>query len=527
MPRFVAESLTQNGLAVRRDGSSVVAVFAGGKICEATLPPGDGVIPEDAWECGTPLEGETFTDLLETPEGRLSLASVGSGVFEQTESGWRRLPGELAEMHAVLGLEPSPSGGTWVIGWRDRWRVEEDVSGGTPVVVERLGTAHGIPNWQNGSQRLEETDGTIWVPLYSGLVRVPAEARLQADAAPSVTLTSLIADGRQVASTEPLELRHGGHSLEIRWSALSFRDPSRVRYRMRLDADPEWSVLNQPFLRLAGLGSGSHRVELGASLDGQTWSDRPAVVEFDVREALYLQAWFVVMMIALVLAVLYVAYRVRLAHLLRLERQRTRIAMDLHDEMGAGLGSAGLLVGLLGELDLDEEERQRIGERATEQIRDLGDSLSDIVWSLRPGTETLDVLLLFLRQRAADLFPAGGGTRVTVDAPEPCPELPLNLAQRRNLQWIAVEALHNAARHAGASRVIVKLSPAGGEVWTLSVRDDGKGLSDQDSRGDDPTSGLGSESMQRRANEIGAKLSVRSAPGEGTEVSVRFRPGRR
>jgi signal transduction histidine kinase len=285
-------------------------------------------------------------------------------------------------------------------------------------------------------------------------------------------------------------------------------------------------VLNQPFVRLAGMSAGRHRVELGASLDGRTWSEPAAVVEFVVRPAWYRRTWFVLLVFAAVSLALYVVYRVRLTQLLRLERQRTRIAMDLHDEMGSGLGSAGLLTGMLAEMDLDERERKQIAERATEQIHDLGESLSDIVWSLRRGAETLDALLLFLRQRASDLFPTGAGTTVSFDAPDPCPELPLSLAQRRNLQWIAVEALHNAARHAGASRVFVKLRPDEGGDWTLTVRDDGRGFAKDDAPDGDPDSGLGRESMRRRAREIGAGLVVRSAPGDGTEVTVRFRPAR-
>jgi signal transduction histidine kinase len=522
LPAGTSESKSQASLAVPRDRGSVIAVFLY-ETCEAPFPSAGRTLGQNDWRCEPFMPGSILLDIIETESGHLWLAAAGGGVFERSGSGWTRVPGELSELGEAIALEPSESGGVWVMGWRDRWRVVERAPGEPPAVVERLGTAHGVPDWQNGYGLLEDPDGTIWIPLYSGLVRVPAAARRQDFPPPSVTLTRLVADGQQVSPDQRLRLRHGDHSLEVRWSALSFRDPTRVRYRMRLDTDTGWSVLSQPFLRLAGMRSGAHRLELGASLDGRTWSEVPAVVEFEVRRAWYARAWFVLLIAAIALAGIYAAYRLRLAHLLRLERQRTRIAMDLHDEMGAGLGSAGLLVGLLAEGELDAGERRAVGERVAEQIRDLGSSLADIVWSLRPGTETLDALLLFLRQRAADLFPAGGDVRVTVDAPDPCPPLRLALPLRRNLQWIAVEALHNAARHAEAKRIVVKLRPDG-DAWRLSIRDDGRGYSGEDD--EDVGSGLGRESMHRRASEIGAELDVRSAPGEGTEVSIRFRPGR-
>ncbi|MCP3979937.1 MAG: hypothetical protein GY716_11575 [bacterium] len=520
LPEWTRGGIVHRGLVVRRDGSSVIASYQNGTVCEA-VRPGHGVsIGRDDWSCEKLTEAKALIDLAETPSGRLWLAAVGGGVFERTTDGWQRVTGELGDLPAVIGLEPSPAGGLWVLGWRERWRVDDSLPHGPPIVVERLGTAHGIPAWQNGNGILEEADGTVWIPLHFGLVRVPAAVREQAAGMPSVTLTQLVADGRDVPFEEPLELRHGDHALEARWSALSFRDPTRVRYRMRLDTDAEWTVLNQPFVRLAGLGAGRHRLELDASLDGRTWSDRPTAVGFSVRREWYLQTWFVMFVGAVILAAMYAAYRLRTAHLLRLERQRTRIATDLHDEMGAGLGSVGLLVGLLGDATLAASERREIGQRAAGQIKRIGESLSDIVWSLRPGTATLDALMLLLRQRVADLFPAQGATRARVRAPEAVPALPLGLPQRRNLQWIAVEALHNAARHATAGTVELRLEPDGAD-WLLVVCDDGRGI------GGESNDGFGLESMQHRASEIGATLTLRSAPGEGTEVLVRFRPARR
>jgi len=523
LPSGTTDSRIQSALLVRDDRSEVLAGFYRGEICAARYPAGDEPLEDRAWTCDSFTQGTALMDMMETPRKDVWLAMAGGGVFERYPGGWRRVPGELSDLREAIALRPSPSGGVWVVGWRQRWRVERRNPEEPPTVVERLDTGQGVPDWQNAPGLHEEPDGTIWIPLYSGLVRVPPKVRRQAAEPVSVTVTSLIADGRQVLPDRAPTVRHGNHSLEVRWSALSFRDPTRVHYRMRLESEPDWSILHQPFVRIAGLDSGRHRIELAASLDGLTWSEEPAVVEFRVRKAWYLQGWFVALALAGAVALVYLAYRLRLAHLLGLERQRTRIAMDLHDEMGAGLGSAGLLVGLLGDGDLEPQERRRIGERAAAQIRDLGGSLADIVWSLRPGTDSLDALLLFLRQRAGDLFVPGGGARVNFDAPDPCPALPLGLAQQRNLHWIAVEAMSNAARHSGATRVEVTLRPDAGPVWRLAVRDDGRGFSAEDAADNGP--GMGRESMRRRAREIGADLRIRSAPGEGTEVVVRFRPG--
>ena len=145
-------------------------------------------------------------------------------------------------------------------------------------------------------------------------------------------------------------------------------------------------------------------------------------------------------------------------------------------------------------------------------------SLSDIVWSLRRGGNTLQSLGEHLVERASRLFP-GGGPELQLRLPETWPQTPMSLSVRRNIVLIVAEALHNAARHSHARRVTLAMACLG-RTWAVTVADDGVGC--------DPSSaarsGLGRETMRRRAREIGASLDWHSAPGRGTTVTVTFDP---
>jgi signal transduction histidine kinase len=197
--------------------------------------------------------------------------------------------------------------------------------------------------------------------------------------------------------------------------------------------------------------------------------------------------------------------------------------MDLHDEVGSGLGSIGVLAGILARPNLPEAQRSEMSARIAGVSRELAGSLGDIVWSLRSGSGTLVSLWEKILDRARPLFSAGSPT-LRIDAPDPIPALPLSLSVRRNASLIAVEALHNAARHASASTVELSLASRG-EDWTIEIADDGHGLRTE--RPADATRrGLGLEGMTLRAEEMGGSVDWRAREGGGTIVVIRFRVGR-
>jgi hypothetical protein len=150
-------------------------------------------------------------------------------------------------------------------------------------------------------------------------------------------------------------------------------------------------------------------------------SDGPAArphVVFEVLSPRYGTWWFRGLAAALVAGALLLAYRLRVASLLKLERQRMRIAMDLHDEVGSGLGSIGVLAGILARPELSGPQREDLTGRITGVARELSQSLGDIVWSLRTGSGNLDSLWAKILDRARPLF-AGGSPALRIVAPDP------------------------------------------------------------------------------------------------------------
>lgn len=506
---------------VLEDASGELWITDGREICRANADSvALGLARE--WQCQTIPDVDGVTDLAQLESGGIWCGTMNSGV-------WRYRP-EIAQWEPIPGsasfstprqqyLTPSPKGGVWIAGCEILTRVEErpDLPEGWRI-LEQPSHWEGVPSPSTG-EVMEEENGDLWIAGRSGLALVPAEARFVDRAAPEVQLVGVYVDGQEQMPTGPMRLASDRNRVELRFAATSYRDPSLIRYQVRVRPGEPWIETRDPNFRFVDLSPGTYRAEIRASLDGKRWSSSPAQMEFVVLPPWYLEWWAIAAAVGLVAALAYAAHRVRVGFLLRLERQRARIAMDLHDEMGSGLGSIGLLAGLAATDSVDHAGRRQLAERIAAAAGELGGALSDIVWSLRDDSATLEALASRLAQRGSRLFPDDDATRFVTRFPAngDWPQANLPLDMRRNLQLIAIEAMYNAARHARAKRVELGFEREGAG-WRMWIHDDGCGIGESL----DETRGNGIQNLRLRASAIGGKLSIDSAPRKGTRVDVRF-----
>jgi len=197
-----------------------------------------------------------------------------------------------------------------------------------------------------------------------------------------------------------------------------------------------------------------------------------------------------------------------------LEQERARIAQDLHDELGSLLTRISLLGGLL-QADKDNPDQVathagKITNSADQTVR----ALEEIVWAVRPGSDSLQSLVEYLSHFANELF-AEAPIRCRLDLPAEVPARPLPPDVRHNIFLIAKEALTNTLKHAGGQVVHMQLK-TDGQSFKLVIADDGQGFDVNRKTSDGLRNGL--ENMRRRAEAVGGQLLVTSEPGKGARV---------
>jgi signal transduction histidine kinase len=199
-----------------------------------------------------------------------------------------------------------------------------------------------------------------------------------------------------------------------------------------------------------------------------------------------------------------------------LERERARIAQDLHDDLGSSLTRISLLSGLL-HADKDNPDQVqshaiKLAQSADQTVR----ALEEIVWAVRPGSDSLQSLVDYIAHFASELF-AGTVTRCRLDLPHDLPARALPPEMRHNIFLIVKEALTNALKHASAREVNLQAKFISGTL-EICVQDDGKGISPPSQKIEGKRHGM--ENMRHRAATIGGTLKWESSPDRGTRVQL-------
>lgn len=198
-----------------------------------------------------------------------------------------------------------------------------------------------------------------------------------------------------------------------------------------------------------------------------------------------------------------------------LERDRARIARDMHDDLGTRVSSIILGTSLVQrDLDRDPAATQRHLVRMSSAARDLATAMDELIWAVNPANDTLDKLASHLCGMVQDMF-SDGRFRLQIRVPSDLPHIPLRAEFRHHFSLAVKEALHNVLKHAGPCDVSLEVKQEGGQFIAV-VEDTGCGFDPST-----PEEGNGLLNLHSRLAEIGGSCEVESAPGSGTTVILR------
>lgn len=371
-------------------------------------------------------------------------------------------------------------------------------------------------------------DGRLWFPTADGIVSVDPAQIHDNPHPPPVLIEEIDIEGeaRSIrADNAPIEIPAGRNRIGFRFTALSLTSPEKVRFRYKLDGvDRDWTQPDDQrhtVYRYVPPGRYTFRV-IGCNNDG-VWSPEGASLALVVKPFIWQTVWFKagLGMVAAAGVAWVVRSRERRKARLALERmerqhaverERARIAKDIHDDIGASLTQIALLSERVDGALRDPADAERWNKRISQTAQNTIRSLDEIVWAVNPKDDTLESLANYLGRFACEYLNLAG-ISCRLDIPTVLAPLDVNAESRHNLLLATREALQNVVRHASATEVRVSLEIQD-DGLEIRIADNGRGIA-----ADVPEAGgNGMPNMRRRMEEIGGTFEVSSTPGKGSEI---------
>lgn len=426
----------------------------------------------------------------------------------------------------------------------------DEVASGRPMRLHSVayGQNEGLPRLQASHDfwpgSLRAADGTLWMAMQSGLARVHASNLTETQSPPRVLIEGVRVNGKPVANYvagqmealpndsvlldsrpgEPqLRLLNGNRQIDFNFTALNFVMPENIAFRYRLEGHDWVDAGTQRVASYPQLPPGNYRFQVTAcNLDGR-WNDTGASLAFSVVPYWWETTWFRVAgpvgLFGLIGAGVLVSVRRRhrrqIEHLELLQatdRERTRIAQDLHDDLGAGLTHISLNTAMVQNPAVSAEVAAGMLQEIEHRSRELVAALDEIVWAVNPRNDTVPSLARYLCQYTQNcLQPTEMTCRLEVSAT--LPDAPVGAEQRHQLFLAFKEGLHNALKHSGAAELRLSVLAEGQNLMVI-LADNGKGfLPGPTQEGSD-----GLVNMKTRLERLGGSCVIASVPGTGTRV---------
>lgn len=488
--------------------------------------------------------------LYQDPDENLWIGTKGNGLLEFKNGIVHRFTSAHGLFSdAIYSILEDDNHNLWLNSSRGIFRVDkrqlQAIADGKKSTISSItyGKADGILSsgqYQEVTQpsACKSRDGHLWFRTTQGVAVVNPNELDENKLPPPVVIQEVFADRHLVGNSNPkfdidnkIVIPPGRGDLELRYQALSFRAPEKNQFRYKLEGvDLNW--VDAGTRRAAfynNLRPGHYRFKVIACNNDGIWNETGASISLVLKPFFWQTWWFLSLVciagIGLISGTARYITRQRMERkLARLERQnavekeRIRIARDMHDELGAKLTRISFLGDTARRCDSIPAETNQHIAKMSEAARELILSLDQIVWAVDPENDSLENLANYICRYASE-FAKDSPIQCKFKIPWKLPGLNVSTEVRHNVFLAVKEALNNAIKHSGATEIVLTITVKDGE-FEICVSDNGCGIIETKDNGHQEMrrKGRGLTNMRQRLTMIRGKLELKSEPGCGTQV---------
>ncbi len=331
--------------------------------------------------------------------------------------------------------------------------------------------------------------------------------------------TTLVQAGN-LSSIGELVIQPTDNHFTLQFTLPNYTSPRRNQFKTWLEGyDNHWVYQgSNPSLRFNKLPPGRYTLHaIGANASG-TWSRERLSLPIHIKPAFVQTIWFIMLCAAIGFAIIYIIFQIRLEQRLQMERIRTKLSSDLHDEV------SGLLSGIA--MQTDNLQLMVQDEKSQERLRQIGEvsrramsKMSDVIWSIDSRKDKVEDMLDRMREHADEiLMPLDIAYQMHISKLDRQRRMPVPL--RQNLYFIFKEAINNIAKHSSATRVNITLK-AEGVDFIMIIKDNGGPMPAKRAAVNGRKTGQGLANLKMRAQRIQAELDIEKGE-EGFTIRLKM-----
>lgn len=415
---------------------------------------------------------------------------------------------------------------------------ENNIWASSPLGLDKITIKNGAPVIENITRQnniyqsvfniTSDKENNVWGLLSNGVIKITPEKKEIHNYTPTLMVTMLKAGKDTIENGASLS--HKQNNLSFNFTATSFLNEKQVMYSYRLHggSNDQWSEpANNTTVSFIGLPPGDYSLDIKANFPAGRYPEQVIAYKFSITPAWWQTWWFRSVASLIIVTLLVLGFRFYYRRKLEtkmtmlekqqaIEKERTRIATDMHDDLGAGLSRIKFLSETIGIKKQQQEPIEEDVNKIREYSHEMIDKMGEIVWALNEKNDTLSDLLSYTRAYAMEYLSQNGIT-CKAELPDNIPAVFVSGEFRRNIFLTIKEALHNVVKHSQATEVMLSINI--NHYLSIKLKDNGVGFDKNNIRSF--SNGLGN--METRVKEIGGKIDITNSNGTLIDLSIPLR----
>ncbi|HET6721656.1 MAG TPA: two-component regulator propeller domain-containing protein, partial [Chitinophagaceae bacterium] len=303
----------------------------------------------------------------------------------------------------------------------------------------------------------------IWIGTETGLIEYFPKTENTKLSTPKVFITEFSINGKMDSTLPPYvstahkKLMSGNTTIAFEFAGIHLSDDAPLQYRYKLEGqDADWTYSGARNFVSYNLPAGHYTFKAEARNPAGSWSKQAASFSLIIPAPFWKTWWFLAAIILLASALFFVIYRYRVQQSLKLERLRSRISTDLHDDIGSTLSSISILSDIAAR-EKDQHQSGTMMQEIKHSSVSLMEKMDDIVWSINPRNDSIEDLMLRIKRFASKLFEAKE-IDYTISIDDSIHKAKLDMETRQHIYLIMKEAINNLVKYSNCTKACIKVN---------------------------------------------------------------------